>query len=388
MVDLTRAVADQADRVGGEHGVERQVARGGHAERRHAIGVLAVDPQRLPARREQHDARARAQERAGQLRGRLDEMLAIVEHEQDRAVGQVLDQAIERGPARILAQPERGAGRRSDMLGGGQRRELDQPDAVARAVEQLGRGLQRESRLAGAAGAGQRHEPRAPQQVRDVGDLALAPDQRARLLGQVVAQARIAERAQRREVLVQARCQELEHMLGTAEVLQPVLAQVAQPRLLAGELGDHSAQEHLAAVPGGEQPRDAVDRRPEEVAVALLALAQVHRHPHTQPRRVGPRLGRERRLPGARGRDGVPRAGERRAEGIADGLDHAPAMLLDDTAQELVVARQRRRHRGGVALPQPRAALDVGEQQCDRRVHATDVIRARPLKRPSGATGA
>ena len=48
-----------------------------------------------------------------------------------------------------------------------------------------------------------------------------------------------------------------------------------------------SESSDLAAVPGGEQPRDAVERRAEVVAVAHLGRAGVQRHPHPE-RRVAP----------------------------------------------------------------------------------------------------
>ena len=49
--------------------------------------------------------------------------------------------------------------RRLDELGITQRAERDPPDAVLVVAHELGRSLQREARLAGAAGAGQCHEP-------------------------------------------------------------------------------------------------------------------------------------------------------------------------------------------------------------------------------------
>ena len=53
------------------------------------------------------------------------------------------------------------------------------------------------------------------------------------------------------------------------------------------------------------QPCGAVDRRAEEVAVALLRLARVQRRPHAQRQAAGPRGRRQRVLQRGRGGDGV-----------------------------------------------------------------------------------
>ena len=57
------------------------------------------------------------------------------------------------------------------------------------------------------------------------------------------------------------------------------------------------------------------------------------------------------------------RRGERREHSVARRLEYAPAADLDGAAQDLVVARQRGGHRVALALPESRAAFDVGEQE-------------------------
>ena len=63
--------------------------------------------------------------------------------------------------------------RRRNVVAAGERREFDEPDAVAGTVEQVRRDLQRGARLADAARADERHEPMLLEQRGDLGDLRL-----------------------------------------------------------------------------------------------------------------------------------------------------------------------------------------------------------------------
>ena len=71
-----------------------------------------------------------------------------------------------------------------------ERRQRHEEDAVGEVVQQLGRGLQRQAGLAGAAGTGQGQQPHVgpAQQARRSRRTSLLPAQeRGRLAGQVVA---------------------------------------------------------------------------------------------------------------------------------------------------------------------------------------------------------
>ena len=116
---------------------------------------------------------------------------------------------------------------------------------------------------------------------------------------------------------------------------------------------------------GGQQPGDPVQRRPEVVALARLGRAGVQGHADLDARGLRPGLRRERRRGRAGGRERVARGGERRAERVADGLEDAAVVPLDGFAQESVVASQCGPHRLGALLPEPGAALDVGEEEGD-----------------------
>ena len=69
----------------------------------------------------------------------------------------------------------------------GERRQIHQPDPAQIARQDLDADPQREPGLANAAGADERHEPRRPQPLRDLGDLSLATDETGQRLDQVMA---------------------------------------------------------------------------------------------------------------------------------------------------------------------------------------------------------
>ena len=106
----------------------------------------------------------------------------------------------------------------------GDRAELHQPYAVRIGIKGVRGHLQREPSLANSADAHQRQEPASHQQVLDFGELALASDERRKLLRQVVG--RCFERAQRRKFLSQLRMHKLVDMLGRRQVLEPHEAQI------------------------------------------------------------------------------------------------------------------------------------------------------------------
>ena len=65
-------------------------------------------------------------------------------------------------------------------------------------------------------------------------------------------------------------------------------------------------------------------------------------------------------------RDGIRRNRKRAQCTVASGLDEIAAVRLDRVAQDRIVLRERLLHGCVLRLPQPRAALDVGEQERDR----------------------
>ena len=87
-------------------------------------------------------------------------MLAVVEDDEQLAVADELDERLDHGAARLLHDAEHGRDRLRNQPCIGDRRKLDEPDAVGIFVEHVGRDLQREPRLAETAHPEQREQRR------------------------------------------------------------------------------------------------------------------------------------------------------------------------------------------------------------------------------------
>ena len=70
--------------------------------------VLAVNLEPFPARRQQRDAAGLFEQPLGEDGGRLRDVLAVVQDEQQVPVGQLLDELIVEAPECALAEPGRG----------------------------------------------------------------------------------------------------------------------------------------------------------------------------------------------------------------------------------------------------------------------------------------
>ena len=281
---------------------------------------------------------------------------------------------------------ERSGQRRSDQLALGQRRELDPPHAVREAVERVGGHLQRQARLAAAARAGQREQARRGKRLAHVVEFTLATDEARQLIGQVVGQR--VERAQRLERRRHVAARRRKDLLGAPEVAQAMHAQIDQLHAIGQAIDDEivrrARQQRLPAVRDRPQPRAAIDRLAEVVAlVAQLRLGGVQRDPHPQRRRGRPRLRVQRGLGVQRRGERIRRAGKRRDDAVALALlDRAhPAVPADRILQQCVATGDRQRHRIGVGLPQPRRALDVGQQERHRprREVEARLLRSSPI---------
>ena len=108
--------------------------------------------------------------------------------------------------------------------------EIDEEDAVGVVLEGLRRRFDRQPRLADPARAGQRHEPNgvAAKQARKLFELSRAAHQRRRGDRKVVR--RRVDGAWRRELGVEALRRDLVEALGRRQILEAMLAEVAQAR--------------------------------------------------------------------------------------------------------------------------------------------------------------
>ncbi len=193
---------------------------------RHAIGLLTRDKPRLAAARQHLHARAVSHQRVGEACACVDQVLAIVEHEQHPLLLEMTDERVLRGLARKIADAEHGGHRLRHEARLGQRRELDHPRAIGEAVEILGRDLQAQARLAAAPRADHRHERRLREKRTDMGEHVLPAHERRDLPRQIVALYR--QRPERREAVPEVRMRKLMDVLGPREVLELVKSEAAK----------------------------------------------------------------------------------------------------------------------------------------------------------------
>ena len=91
----------------------------------------------------------------------------------------------------------------------------------------------------------------------------------------------------------------------------------------------------------------------------------MQRHAYAHRSRLGPWFGIEGALRVDAGGDRGGRVGESGLEGIPDRLEVVPPVGTDGRGQDGVMPLERDPHRLPVALPEPRRALDVGEEKGD-----------------------
>ena len=130
----------------------------------------------------------------------------------------------------ISPQPDGASDRHEDGMRVAGARQVDEGHAVAEPVGEVRGAPDGERRLARAARAGERQEPDGAvrQAIRDLRDLARPADQRGDPRRQVGRPRPGGD--QRREVATEVGVDELEEMLGAAEVPEVVLAEVAKLR--------------------------------------------------------------------------------------------------------------------------------------------------------------
>ena len=176
------------------------------------------------------------------------------------------------------------------------------------------------------------------------------------------------ERLERRKIGVELWMGKLVDTLGSAQVLQPMLAHIQEIETV-GQFGGQQLvrgqrDDDLAAAGRRLQSCAAVERRSEIVAVAFDCLAGMQGHAHVH-RRVAPFFAFQRELRIQCCTDSVARTLKCRSKSVAGSRENIPVMLVDHRAHDLVVTTQRLAHRFGVLFPHPRGTLDIGEQKCD-----------------------
>ena len=168
-------------------------------------------------------------------------MLEIVDHHEHFQLAQVVK----------AAHAGRLCDRRGDQRSVLDRSERNEKDTVAELIRQLCSDLQRQPRLAASTCPGDRDQPcPISEELGQLGQLPFATNERCRRDREI----RSIERLQRRERGIS----ELINPLRRSQILQPVLAKVAQP-ISADEIARRLRDQDLTAMTGGRDARRPVD---------------------------------------------------------------------------------------------------------------------------------
>ncbi len=133
--------------IPGLRGLRRQV------QRPHRADHFTGDPQRLAAGRQHPQPRRGAQQRAGQPGARIQQMLAVIQHQQQLRRPQPVDQRLQHRHITRLPHPQRLHHLRGHQPRIGDAGQLSQPHPVREPAHHARPGLQRQPGLSGPAGS-------------------------------------------------------------------------------------------------------------------------------------------------------------------------------------------------------------------------------------------
>ena len=282
-------------------------------------------------------------------------MLDIVEQQQRPPSGQGLGDRLHERPLGLLAKLERLRGSDDQERRVANRREWNPDDTIRIAVRCLGRGLQRQPRLAGAAWTGKRQQPRVGmgQPLGDLSELVRAATERRRGDRQV----RPMQRPERRKYRRQPLHPQLVQHERRREILQPM-----RPKLLERERAGleqryrRPRQHHLATMRSAHDPRRPVHVHPDVLRRIETWLASVHADPHSDRPAVKP----------------LHQRGHSRNGGLrgCEGIEECVTLVVNLVARVLSACLAHDPSVLGECLPvpldtelaeQPRGSFDVGE---------------------------
>ena len=148
-----------------------------HSERRHPIQVLSLHSQWLTTSCQYVYCRIGMQKRHGHACGRVDDMLAIIEHEHQLFPGEGIRDTFSRNGAGGELKPERCGNGDRDKFGIRKWRELGDPGTIGKFWQKMPRDLDAEARLADPSLANQGDEAMRPNPIHHLGELGLSADQ-------------------------------------------------------------------------------------------------------------------------------------------------------------------------------------------------------------------
>ena len=161
----------------------------GCCERRDGVQRLARHVEWLTTGRDDAHTRASCQQDRGEAGTGLEQVLAVVEHDEGATVRKRLPEDIVRG-SMLGSQPHDLGGVVGHEARFGQRGQAHQVDAVGVVGQGALGQLERETTLAGTAHTGQRQQPRLRECRAELLELPAPPDERGQACRQIVAHAR------------------------------------------------------------------------------------------------------------------------------------------------------------------------------------------------------
>ncbi len=177
---------EQNDRFVLSHLVERFGSTfAGQFEWRHGDHVFARHLERLPAGGDHADVRSGTKGLSDELSSRIENVLAVVEHQQQLFVPPEGPQDLQRLHAGLVTEVnccKHGAGHEGRIAHLG---EFDQPGAVAKSAREVGRGTQCEPGLPHAPGSNEGDESGHRELRPDLGEFATTAHEARRLGGQI-----------------------------------------------------------------------------------------------------------------------------------------------------------------------------------------------------------
>ena len=316
-------------------------------------------------------------------------MLAVVEHDQRPLRSQQLENRTLQRETRARPHRQRRRDQLHQRFGVGHGGEFAQPRAIGKTLQQLGRQLNRDTRLAHTSSPGDGDHPRLAQHLAQFGELVAATHERRHLHRQVARKG--SQRLQRSERPLETGRTHLKDPLGTRQVTQRVLAEVDQfdgaRQRVAHQVSRRLRTQDLPAVRHRFETRGPIHRRAEIIAVTQLRHTRMNPDSHPQRFAHLPRLRADHKLRINRGADRTVRGREHRVHPVAASLHHLAAVRRDRVPQDRVVAGERGAHRIGLLIPQTRRHLEIGEQEGHRprwqlHHHHPSPVRPRQPSKP------
>ena len=148
----------------------------GHTQGREWQERFSVDGKCFSAGSEQAQVWAGAEQCFGEVGAGVDEVFAVVEDQQQGLRPQGIDQRLAQRFLPLFAQAQHHGNFLFDQATLGERGKFDDPDAVLELLDDLGGGLQSQSRFACPAGSGECQQAVVGEQLFGVGDLVFSSD--------------------------------------------------------------------------------------------------------------------------------------------------------------------------------------------------------------------